>query len=398
LSILLLMVAGIRPLAAVSESGDGWTVHYNLPDSDTTYDTSRRTGEYALRELLLKRLGALRHGDEALLASFTFSGDSNCCGGAGPILDACEKALKRGARVGLVVGGGVSLTEDFGGQSIARLAARSENPLRVSRDDAKERLMHHKLAVLAYGESDRRVITTSWNFTGGASSLQWNIALELMHAGVYDAYRAEMVELLAGAFHDHEQKSRDHDPTVFRLPGDWGPCEIRFGPFADPDRPSGRDEILEVIRGAEAYLLIAIPRLTLREMPDALIAAADRGVRVEIVLPRADIKRGGASVRAARKLRRRSAYATDNRVRFVTARISADDPMKDRGQRDLVHVKYLVADPAGRRPIVVHGSANWTYSALVNPRGNDENIVVLRHEGIAQAFTRHYMRMTGRLK
>lgn len=380
---------------AVTVTGEGWALHYNLPDADTTLETSRRTDEFAIRTVLLQRLRALKRGDEALLATFTFSGGTDCCGAAGPIIKAMASALDRGASVGLVVGNGVPLDAVFGGRSLAGLAARRINPLRLARDRASEKLMHHKLAVLRYGRIDRRVMVASWNFTGGASSLQWNVALELHQTGAYEAYRHEMLELLAGRFHGNRAKSRAHDGTTFEMPGAWGPCVARFGPFATPAQGAALEDVLAAIAAARHEICVAVPRLTLPQIAAALIAAADRGVRIRVLLPKSDTGIAGESRAVVNRLRRRGAYRTRNRVELVHALRAAEGERRDGGLADLVHVKYMVVDPGSERPWVVHGSANWTYSALKDPEGNDENVLVMRHAGVAQAFYGHFLRMTG---
>jgi hypothetical protein len=69
-------------------------------------------------------------------------------------------------------------------------------------------------------------------FTGGASSSQWNLALELRHPALFAAYTNEMREMLEGRFHDHPEKSHAHDGTSFTLPGSWRAGWARFGPYS----------------------------------------------------------------------------------------------------------------------------------------------------------------------
>jgi phosphatidylserine/phosphatidylglycerophosphate/cardiolipin synthase-like enzyme len=257
--------------------------------------------------------------------------------------------------------------------------------------------MHHKFGLFNYGPSAKWVFITSWNFTGGASSLQWNIALEARSATLYAAYVEEAEELLGGRFHGSPEKSHRHDGSAFDLPGSWAPGEALFGPYAD-DSDGGQNAmsaIVRVIDGAEEQIFFALNKLTRRSLLAALIRAADRGVRIDGVLPRSDTARGAPSYRIYRALKRRRNYAGDNVVRLHRALAGTRRKARDRGHRDLVHCKYMVADPSGRRPVVVHGSANWTASGLYSTARADENTVIVRHGGIARAFTGHFRRMVG---
>lgn len=127
------------------------------------------------------------------------------------------------------------------------------------------------------------------------------------------------------------------------------------------------------------------------------MAAANRGLRVVGVIPESD--RGVAplavSAATARYFDNPDLYTGSNRVQLLPARASASGTDWDSGQPDLVHLKYALIDPAGSRPIVIHGAANWTASGLCSPVGNDESILFLRHAGIARAFLEQFQRMTG---
>jgi len=130
-----------------------------------------------------------------------------------------------------------------------------------------------------------------------------------------------------------------------------------------------------------------------RRFRSALIAAADRGVIIKGVIPRSDITTASAAV--YRYLTNSAYYATANTVQFLTAAAEADYSALDSGEQDLVHAKYMVIDPNSFHAVVIHGSANWTGTALVNSDDNDENVVFLRHNGIAAAFYEHFQRITG---
>ena len=136
--------------------------------------------------------------------------------------------------------------------------------------------------------------------------------------------------------------------------------------------------------------------LLLQTFAPPLVAAANRGIKVVGVIPESD--RGtnlfATSKATARYFADPANYTGTNRVVLLPARASAIGDAWDSGEPDLVHTKYAIIDPNGRRPFVVHGAANWTISGLVAPDGNDENVLILRHRDIAQAFLAHFQRLT----
>ena len=395
--VALGLLAGSAGLtAAVTESGRDWSVHYNLPDQDTSFKSSRNADEWAIRQALLRRIRALRRGNEAILATYRWSGSSHACGAAGPILNAVADALDRGAKVTFIAARDVDTKTVLGGShSLSSLASRKRNPLVLVQDRSPQGIMHHKLGLFEYARNDRWVLVTSWNFTGGASSLQWNIALEMRSNPLYAAYALEMEELLAGRFHDHPAKSHRPDGTPFALSGSWGRNHVRFAPYPDSSRRGNNalTDILRCIDGARTEIVFALNKLTREEILAALVRAANRGVEIHGVIPESDAK--DTSKEIVRKFGDAGNYRKTNVVRLHKAFSAANGSARDKGEQDLVHCKYMVIDPRGERPVVIHGSANWTSRALEGTQDNDENVVFLRHKGIARAFYAHFNRMTG---
>jgi len=129
----------------------------------------------------------------------------------------------------------------------------------------------------------------------------------------------------------------------------------------------------------------------------ALVAAANRGLRVAGVIPESDrgTNRFAISGATVRYFANPNLYTGTNRVHLLPARVNAVGPALDSGQPDLVHLKYALVDPSGPRPVVIHGAANWTASGLTSPAGNDESTLFLRHAGIARAFLEQFHCMTG---
>ena len=391
ISVFCLLLAALRA-PAVTVEGNAWRVHWNLPDQNNSA-ASATPDEFALRDAWLARIDALQKGDWACLSTYTFSGNTAASGAAGPILKAVSRALDRGASVGFVVGSGVNVNSNFwSGISLTSLSKRKKNPLRLAKAPSGG-IMHHKMGVFAPKGKTPWVLSGSWNFTGGASTLQWNVLVEIQNAQLAAACSNELSQLLSGKF--HADASKVHYSASFTLDG--RPCSVRFAP--QPDGHYGGDnmlrDIVAAIDGAQEEIFFALNKLTRQDVVDALIAACDRGVVVRGAIPLSDC---GDPDKDSWEMKQRlldpSLYRTSNRVRLYDAYTTADRLAHDQNQTDLVHAKYMVIDPWGASPLVIQGSPNWTASALVLTSSNDENLQFLGVPGIAQAFVRQFDAMT----
>ena len=390
LAALALLAAGASAQIA---SGPDWIVCHSLP-SQTTNASLR--GEYSVRDVLVRLLDRLQNGDRAALATYTLSGASMSSGAAGPILSAVSRALDRGAAVHFAVDRYVKPWEEFlPGLSLRHLARRKTNPMALSQSP-RDVMMHHKAAIFDFGGSNQWTFVGSGNFTSGANSRQWNVAVAIRNPDLHRAFAAEMEEFRQGRF--GKNKRRDHDRSHFRLQDSWGTCWVRFGPY--PPLPEGsvpaETDVRRILDGAEEEIYFAMHHFNRAPIRRALVAAAERGVRVRGVIPLSDRSNSPLAVsrKTANQLLNPSTYSGTNRVLLLEALASADDLRPDAGEPDLVHGKYLLVDPNGPRPFVVHGAANWTTSGVFSPKGNDESILFIRHRGIAQAFLAQFLRMT----
>lgn len=399
LGLLGLLMGAITSAQAVSVTGTDWTVHFNLPDQSTAFGTAS-TEEFILRDVLVEHLNALQTGQVATLATYTFSGSNTTVGAAGPILNAMEAALNRGARLRMIVDGGVTTTTRNGGSnSLAGLAARAVNPLVLASSPVTNGwIMHHKFGLFDYGPTNQHVVLGSWNFTAGACSLQWNVLLDLRNSELYTAFTNEAAELLAGRFFGNSGKSRAHDRSAFTVPGSWTSGWVRFAPYTNSDPASAHalTDITNQIRQAEHEIVFALNSLTRLQVATQLVQACDRGVRVEGVIPLGEINPPSSlnSYPAYSFLTNVANYATTNRAVIRTAWAKADFATAETGQPDLVHAKWMAIDPFGARPVLITGSANWTEAALQNTNSNDENISFIFHPEIARAFYLHFKWMT----
>ncbi len=376
--------------AAESVTGTDWIVHFNLPDQDF----NEVPGEYIIRDALLTRLNALQAGQTGTLAAYSFSAD----GTAGQILTAMQGALDRSARMRFIADYSINLDAVYGGLSLRQLANRSVNPLLLVKATNYQGIMHHKVGLFYYSRTNLVVFTGSWNLTTVASYAQWNITVELLNnSAVFNAYNREATELLAGRFHYNPSKSHAANGTVFRLAESWGDSWVDFAPYPEDDfgGTNALTEIVALISNAQDEIVFALNKLTRTQVRDALVAAADRGVRICGVIPKSDwLTSSNASYEIYHDLLDPAFYATTNRVHMITPYSRSDYSTLDAGEAELVHEKWMVIDPWGARPILVHGSANWTDAGLASDSSNDENVLFLRHRDLARWFYVQFKRMT----
>ena len=391
-------VAAAISARADSVSGTTWAVRFNRPDQTTTL-TSIGEDEYVIREAYLARINALQSQDWGCLAAFTFSGNSEGAGAAGPVLLAMSNALSRGAKLAFVADNGVNIASNFWpGISLTGLSTRAGNKLELRRAPNDFGIMHDKVGVFWYrAQTQAWVLTGSWNFTGGASSQQWNILAEIQHNTLATAYSNEMRQMLNGNFHASASKSHAHDGTRFRLPDSPRDGWVRFSPY--PDRTVGGSnaltDIVAAIDAATNTIVFSLNKLTRPDVVDALIRACNRGVLVNGAIPKSDrATSGDDSYAMYQALIQPTNYATVHRALMYDAYSSTVWTTYDAGQTDLTHTKYMVIDPYGTNALVIHGSANWTDAALVDDSSNDENVLFLPHKGMAMAFAAQFNAMT----
>lgn len=395
--LFLLPASSVR---ADSITGADWIVTFNRPDQTTTA-TGIGEGEFDIRDAFVSRIDALQSGDSAILASYTFSGGGEANGGAGTILRAISNALARGASVGFVADFGIDVSSNFWpGCSLDSLSKRSGNKLTLARSPSTG-IMHDKIGVFTYKSTgDKWLLTASWNFTAGASSQQWNILLQTRNGTLHAACSNELNQMLTRKrFHDSADKA--HLDTPFRTENSHGDGLIRFAPYASAAAhgENALTAITNLIAHATSSIWFALNKQTRPAVTDQLIAAANRGVEVHGVIPKSDRNASNkASYEQYRRLADRSEYTSANRVRMHDAYVSDARTDFDDGRLDLVHCKYMVIDPGTAAPWVVHGSANWTATALSYANAanvNDENILFLPDSALAFAFLRQFSAMTG---
>ena len=144
-----------------------------------------------------------------------------------------------------------------------------------------------------------------------------------------------------------------------------GRVEVLFTPWDDAEGALLR-EIGQARRSIRAQAFL----LTSRNIARALIAAHDRGVRVDVLADREMVARGENS-------RIPDLHSSGIEVRLETRYASA-------------HNKILLIDVEGNHPVVITGSYNFTFSAQAR---NAENLLILRdNPALAQAYLANWQR------
>lgn len=144
-----------------------------------------------------------------------------------------------------------------------------------------------------------------------------------------------------------------------------GNVEWAFEPWDDAEAA-----VIRVIDAARDQLLLQSYVFTSKRIARALLRAAARGVRVEVLADAAMHRRPGGNV--------------------LPMLVDGGIPVALETRYAAAHNKVLIADPDGAHPATVTGSYNFTWSAA---RRNAENIVILRdHPALARAFAANWRR------
>lgn len=149
------------------------------------------------------------------------------------------------------------------------------------------------------------------------------------------------------------------------LPG-AGTVEVAFSPADNPEAL-----LLRVIGDARDSIRVHAYVFTSRAIAGGLVAAHQRGVKVQVLADAEMNRRGGRNAAVPRLL------AAGVPVAFETAYAAA-------------HNKVLIVDPGGTGCTVVTGSYNFTWSAQ---NRNAENVLVLRDNcALVDAYVRNWER------
>lgn len=144
-----------------------------------------------------------------------------------------------------------------------------------------------------------------------------------------------------------------------------GRIEVGFAPHDDVERL-----VMDQIDGARQAVYVQAYALTSRGIAKTLIAAAQRGIRVEVVADR-------------------DLVLKDERSALPRAAGNGVAVWLD-GRYAMAHSKVMIIDPDGKEPVVITGSYNFSHSATTE---NAENVIVLSgNRPLAQAYLDNWKR------
>ena len=146
-----------------------------------------------------------------------------------------------------------------------------------------------------------------------------------------------------------------------RLPS-AGSVEVAFSP---EDRVE--DTILDALRDSHDAVFVQAYLFTSRKIAQALIDAHRRGVKVSVLVDA--------------RMNQRASPALVNLI-------AAGLVVKSETAYEAAHNKIILIDPAGKKPVVMTGSYNFTVAARDK---NAENLLVLRdHPALALAYLKNW--------
>lgn len=144
-----------------------------------------------------------------------------------------------------------------------------------------------------------------------------------------------------------------------------GRVEVAFAPWDDVERV-----VMDQIDGARQAIYVQAYMLTSRSIVKTLIAAAQRGVKVEVIADRDKVLK-------------------DERSALPRAAGNGVALWLD-GNYAAAHSKVMIVDPDGKEPVVLTGSYNFSHSGK---SANAENVLVIGgHRALARAYLENWKR------
>jgi HKD family nuclease len=223
-------------------------------------------------------------------------------------------------------------------------------------DAPRSSLQHNKFAVF-----DGTVTWTgSANFSDTAFSRNGENVVVVTSTLIADIYTDEFEEMFGGAF-----STAKVDNTADEALVDGRRVEVAFAPS---DNVQAR--LIAALNSADHSIRVAMFSFTSDPLGDALIAAHQRGVSVEVLLNAVA-----------------SGTASSERDRLCAAGVT----VRVEDWNGTLHNKYAIIDAAtASDPLVITGSTNWSANAVTS---NDENAIIIHDPAIAAAFTADFARL-----
>jgi len=333
--------AGVRYTCALTTTTTGtdldYAVYFNERATTASSTTSEQTTvETALLQVISDSTATL---DVALYGLDRQS-----------VVNALIAAHQRGVMVHIV--GDDDASQEAG--YIASYQALRDAGITIVTDDSGD-IQHNKFMV-----SDGHVVWTgSTNLTDNCLTLNANNSIVITSTTLAQVYTTEFAEMWGGAFHTAKTDNTAH---LFDYHGTL--VESYFSPT---DLPAFEvwDELAqttESVHFAMFYFTDAI-------LADRMLERLADGVQVYGIWDQL-----GAA----------NASSPDEQFCAAGAHIGIED------LPGLLHHKFAVLDVFGDDPRVVLGSYNWTDNGAY---GNDENMLIIHHRGLAEAYYAEWVRL-----
>lgn len=325
----------IRRPARIGSGGDWWQVYFTDPGQ--LDDPENLTG--TIPEILIEHIDNAQ--DTVHIAAFEFD--------LVPLADALIRAHQRGVEVLWITDDENGIEED---EFELGLFGRLEEAGIEVRDDGRSDLMHNKFLIF----DGNTVWTGSTNLTENGNFRNNNNSLVINSPQLSRIYEQEFQEMWRGEFGANAPSMiENQDLTI-----DGTPIQVLFA--AEDHVVSA---LIPLVESAEESIRFMAFSFTHDELGAAVLERADAGVVVQGIF---------------------ETRGSETEFSELTDMYCAGVPVLQDGNPGTMHHKVIVID--GR--IVVTGSANFSNNA---DRSNDENVLIIAHEDIAQAYLREFDRL-----
>lgn len=281
-------------------------------------------------------------------------------------------------------------------------------------DQAKT--LHHKFALIDAGTAAARLVTGSANWSMFSRLNYSENVLFLEHEPRTTLAFQREFESLWQVADDYNPDSKSKSAKTVEVNRDDEGLSAHFntenfklvdGRFVDDHSQEGfvlTRTLVSAIEDARESILVATTRIKLRPVYEALLKAAQRGVKVQIVVSMDEYEtkkfRSGKTVPSCPDLYDADCSAGNNYTVFleredfpahenIDVRVKFFNMNLGAHLSHQMHSKYMIVD----RTLVLSGSFNWSYSAEYN---HIENLLVMdgaSHPEVARAFVNDFERL-----
>lgn len=216
-------------------------------------------------------------------------------------------------------------------------------------------IMHNKFFII----DNQYVWTGSTNVSSGCMTYNSNVSVAVKSKEIAELYANEFNQMyFQGKFHQAKSPTKDNENILINN-------KTKISVYFSPKSQVFNRAIIPLIQNAKTSIDVPMFFLTHRGTIQALLDAHNRGVKIRIILDAVGAKR---------------AYSKHDILR------EAGIPVKVENWGGKMHMKSMIVD---NKTIVV-ASTNWTSTAS---RTNDENLLVISDDKLAQEFTNEFNRL-----